>query len=71
MKNIYDGVVMTDGDGFATVTMPDWFEPLNRDFRYQLTVVGRSFARAVVWDELRAGRFRIRTDEPRGRSAGR
>lgn len=66
MKNLYDGVVTTDGDGFATVTMPSWFEALNRDFRYQLTVLGRSFAEAVVWDELEGGRtFRIRTDAPR------
>jgi hypothetical protein len=36
MKNIYDGVVVTDGRGAAIVTLPDWFESLNRDFRYQL-----------------------------------
>ena len=65
MKNIYDGVVTTDRRGIAKVTMPDWFEALNRDFRYQLTVLGRSFARAVVWRELRDGAFTIRTDEPR------
>jgi hypothetical protein len=28
MKDIYDGVVTTDGDGFSTVTMPDWFDAL-------------------------------------------
>lgn len=65
MKNLYDGVVTTDGRGFATVTMPDWFDALNKDLRYQLTVVGRSFARAIVWQELRDDRFVIRTDEPR------
>jgi hypothetical protein len=64
MKNVYDGVVTTDGEGFATVTMPDWFDALNGRFRYQLTVVGRSFARAVVWDELDGRSFRIRTDAP-------
>jgi hypothetical protein len=65
MKNIYDGVVTTDGKGFATVTMPAWFDALNGDFRYQLTVMGRSFARAVVWEEMTGDRFTIRTDEPR------
>jgi hypothetical protein len=65
MKNVYDGVVTTDGRGFATVRMPDWFDALNRDFRYQLTVIGRSFARAIVWEELSHDRFTIRTDEPR------
>jgi hypothetical protein len=65
MKNIYDGVVTTDGKGFATVTMPDWFDALNGHFRYQLTVLGRSFARAIVWEEMTGERFTIRTDEPR------
>lgn len=39
-KNVYDGVVKTDAQGFATVTMPSWFHALNTDFRYQLTVLG-------------------------------
>lgn len=38
MKNIYDGVVTTDAQGRATVQLPDWFEALNTEFRYQLTV---------------------------------
>jgi len=65
MKNIYDGVVTTDARGFATVTMPHWFDALNRDFRYQLTVVGHSFARAIVWHELEGNRFTVRSNEPR------
>jgi hypothetical protein len=64
MKDIYDGVVTTGADGFATVTMPGWFDALNAHFRYQLTVLGHSFARAVVWDQLQGRTFRIRTDEP-------
>jgi hypothetical protein len=64
MKNVYDGVVRTDGRGFAVVRLPRWFQALNRDFRYQLTVLGRSFARAIVWDEVAHNRFTIRTNEP-------
>lgn len=64
MKNIYDGVVTTDERGLAAVRMPGWFDALNRDFRYQLTVVGSSFARAIVWRELRDNRFVIRTNRP-------
>ena len=38
---------------------------LNEDFRYQLTVVGKSFAQAVVWEEMdEAGSFVIRTNAP-------
>lgn len=68
MLNIYNGNVVTDSDGYATVTMPDWFDALNRDFRYQLTVVddadSDAFALAKVARELRAGAFTIRTSEP-------
>src|SRR5205085_9417133 len=37
MMDIYNGNVTTDANGEATVTMPAWFQTLNRDFRYQLT----------------------------------
>ena len=35
-----------DGQGRAVVQMPDWFEALNRDFRYQLTAIGQ-FAQEI------------------------
>ena len=63
MKNIYDGTITTDGRGAATVTLPDWFEALNRDFRYQLTVIGQ-FAQAIVETEIHNNTFTIRTDKP-------
>ena len=62
MMNIYNGNVVTDGGGLAVVTLPDWFESLNRDFRYQLTVIGQ-FAQAIVAAEIANGRFIIRTDK--------
>jgi hypothetical protein len=64
MMNVYNGNARTDRNGFATVRLPRYFQALNRDFRYQLTVVGRSFARAIVWQRIRHNRFRIRTDRP-------
>ncbi len=39
MMNIYNGTIVTGADGYATVELPDYFEALNRDFRYQLTVI--------------------------------
>jgi hypothetical protein len=32
--------VTTDANGEAVVELPEWFEALNRDFRYQLTPIG-------------------------------
>ena len=63
MMNIYTGNVTTGGDGLATVQLPDWFEALNRDFRYQLTVIGQ-FAQAIVASEISQHQFSIRTDKP-------
>ncbi len=66
MKNVYDGIVTTDDDGEATVTLPSYFGELNRDPRYQLTIVGDTFAQAIVSDPVDDGgdTFAIRTDEP-------
>jgi hypothetical protein len=63
MMNIYNGNVVTDGRGYATVTLPEWFEALNRDFRYQLTPIGQ-FAQAIVAEEIKDNRLVIRTDRP-------
>ncbi len=62
MKNIYDGNVTTNAEGEAVVTLPEWFETLNRDFRYQLTVIGQ-FAQAVVASEISNHQFTIKTDK--------
>jgi hypothetical protein len=63
MMNIYNGNVQTDANGEAVVTMPAYFEALNRDFRYQLTVIG-TFAQAIVDREITGNNFKIRTDKP-------
>jgi hypothetical protein len=63
MLNIYSGNVATDAQGDAEVVLPEYFEALNRDFRYQLTVIGQ-FAQAIVAREIEGNRFVIRTDKP-------
>ena len=63
MKNIYDGRATTDDQGNATVQLPEWFEALNTDFRYQLTVIGQ-FAQAIVSSEVTNHQFSIKTDKP-------
>ena len=64
MMNIYNGTVITDAQGNSTVNMPDWFEALNRDFRYQLTVIGQ-FAQAIVASKMANHTFTIKTDKPK------
>jgi len=61
--NVYNGNVTTDAEGVAEVTLPDYFKSLNRDFRYQLTVIG-AFAQAIVSKEIDGNHFTIKTDKP-------
>lgn len=63
MKNIYDGNVTTDVNGDAVVDLPEYFEALNRDFRYQLTVIG-TFAQAIIAEKINGNHFRIKTNAP-------
>ena len=63
MMNIYNGNITTDQNGDAVVTLPDWFQALNNDFRYQLTVVG-TFAQVIVAEKMKDNRFTIKTSAP-------
>jgi hypothetical protein len=63
MLNVYSGNVTTDGNGEACVALPDYFEALNEDFRYQLTVIGQ-FAQVIVAQEVKNNQFTIRTERP-------
>lgn len=69
MMNVYNGLVTTDDKGFATITMPDWFDALNRDFRYQLTIISRNaddgWAMARVVQEMHDNSFMIQTNVPK------
>jgi hypothetical protein len=58
MMNVYNGNVVLDGNGEATVDLPDYFEALNQDFRYQLTPIGGP-AQLYVKREVEGNRFEI------------
>jgi hypothetical protein len=59
MMNIYNGNVTLGGDGTATVTLPDWFGALNREYRYQLTAIGAPGPDLYIAQEVRDNRFVI------------
>jgi trimeric autotransporter adhesin len=63
IMNIYNGNVITDVAGKGTVVLPEYFEALNGDFRYQLTVIGET-SLATVEREIENNTFTIRTDKP-------
>ncbi len=64
---MYTGNVVTDATGYATISLPDYFEEINKDPRYMLTVVnegGTDFVQAMVVQKVRSNRFVIRTSKP-------
>lgn len=63
MMNIYNGNVTTSATGEATITLPNYFAALNKDFKYQLTCIG-TFAQAIVAEEISGTTFKIKTDKP-------
>lgn len=62
MMDVYNGNITTDQHGLATIVLPAYFQALNRDFRYQLTVIGQ-FAQAIVISEISDNRFTIKTNK--------
>jgi hypothetical protein len=62
MMNVYNGNITTDNRGEATIKLPGYFEALNKDFRYQLTVIGQ-FAQAIVLEEVKGNQFKVKTDK--------
>ena len=62
--NFYSGNVTTDASGKAMVSLPDYFEAINKDFRYQLTVIGGTFAQAIISKEVSNNQFEIATNQP-------
>jgi len=63
MMNIYNGNVVLDAKGQAAVELPNWFEALNKDFRYQLTCIG-GFAQIYIAEEISNNHFKISGGSP-------
>jgi hypothetical protein len=67
-QNVYNGMVETDAQGRAWVRLPDYFEEINKDFRYQLTVIddseGPGFVQVKVARKIQGNRFLIMTSAP-------
>ena len=66
MMDIYNGVATFDESGKAHVELPNYFEALNRDFRYQLTPIG-AFAPLYIEKEIKDNHFTIAGGENRMR----
>lgn len=58
MKNIYDGVAFLDAQGQAVVELPQYFEALNGEYRYQLTCIG-AYSPVYISQKIANNRFVI------------
>ncbi|MDF1808768.1 MAG: hypothetical protein P1U42_03640 [Phycisphaerales bacterium] len=67
MMNIYNGIIMLDQSGTGVVELPDYFETLNRDFRYQLTAIGASMPGLYISSEVSTNSFAIAGGVPNAR----
>ena len=63
MLTMYHGMATLDENGEATVKLPDWFESLNKDFRYQLTCIG-GWARIYIAQKIENNTFVIAGGRP-------
>ena len=64
MVNVYSGNVVLDSGGKARVELPDWFEAVNKDFRYQLTAVGAPGPNLFIAEKISDGGFVISGGDP-------
>jgi len=64
MKNLYDGIAACDSNGETEIVLPDWFESLNADVRYQLTPVGAPAPGLHISEELSGNRFKVAGGTP-------
>lgn len=63
LTHTYNGNVVTNENGEVTITLPYHVETLYKDFRYQLTVMGESFAQAIVKSKVKGHAFTIKTSQ--------
>jgi hypothetical protein len=64
MKNVYDGMAVLDKHGESLITLPNWFQALNKDFRYQLTSIGVPGPGLYIAQEVSGNKFKIAGGKP-------
>ncbi len=67
VKNIYDGIATLDQNGEATVTLPEYFEVLNKNYRYLATAIGVPSPHMYIKEGVEDNTFTIAGGEPNTR----
>ena len=58
-QNRYNGNVILDEDGTAVVQLPDYFDSINANYRYNLTAIGAAAPNLHIAEEVSGNQFRI------------
>ncbi len=66
VKNIYDGIARLDTNGEVSVTLPEYFKALNKEYRYQLFALYEPMPDLYVKKEVEQNVFIIGGGEPNG-----
>jgi len=59
MMNVYNGNTVLNENGEGWVELPEWFESLNKSFRYQLTPIGAPGPNLYIAEEITENQFKI------------
>lgn len=65
-KNIYDGIAKLDENGEVTIDLPDYFEVLNKDFRYQFFPLEEAMPNLFIKEKVKDNKFTIAGGVPHG-----
>lgn len=67
VKNIYNGIAELDAAGNATITLPDYFDALNSNVRYQFFPIDQAMPDLYIKSEEKNNRFEIGGGVSQGR----
>lgn len=67
VKNLYDGIATLDANGEAVITLPDYFDALNKDVRYQFFALNQAMPNLYIKEEERNNQFTIGGGKPGGK----
>jgi hypothetical protein len=67
VKNLYDGIATLDANGEVIVELPEYFEALNKDFRYQFFPIEVSMPSLYIKQKVSGNKFVIAGGAPNGK----
>lgn len=67
MKNVYAGTARLDASGEAVVALPDYFDALNKEYRYQLFPMGEPMPDLYISRRIEGNAFAVGGGAPGGK----